>query len=195
MSAVSSVANANASSVPTRSPKRPISAAWTAPPMPHAATRATANAVTSLRRRDRFVRLEEAERIALGVLAAREPADARDRLLVLGLASELAHLRQVGVDVVAAEVDNRSLLAFLLRVDRAAPAVVLEHAVVDPLHAGALDRPASDAFPELLGPVGVLPGELDVHDLLAHLASFFAARYTLTPMVRAIVLYDDAPDP
>ena len=92
MSAVSSVAKANASSVPTRSPQRPISAAWTAPPIPPAATRATASAVTLLRRRDRFVRLEEAERIAFGVLAAREPADVRDRLLVVGLAAELAHL-------------------------------------------------------------------------------------------------------
>src|SRR6266542_4906369 len=172
MSAVSSAAKANASSVPMRSPQRPMSAACTAPPTPPAATRTTANAVTLLRRRGGLVRLEEAERIALGVLAAREPADARDRLLVLGLASELAHLRQVGVDVVAAEVDNRALLAFLLRVDRAAPAVVLEHAVVDPLHAGSFDRPAAQAFPELLAPVGVLRRELDVHDLLAHLASF-----------------------
>src|SRR6266545_829738 len=107
--------------------------------MPPAATRTTANAVTLLWRRDRLVRLEEAERIAFGVLAACEPADGRDRLLVLGLAAELTDLRQVGVDVVAAEVDDRALLAFLLRVDRATPAVVLEHAVVDPLHAGALD--------------------------------------------------------
>src|SRR4051794_36091569 len=99
MSAVSSVANANASSVPTRSPNRPISAACTAPPIPPAATRQTAKAVTSLRRRDRLVRLEEAERVAFGVLAARKPADVRDRLLVVGRAAELAHLREVCIDV------------------------------------------------------------------------------------------------
>jgi uncharacterized protein (TIGR02118 family) len=33
-----------------------------------------------------------------------------------------------------------------------------------------------------------------VHDLLAHLTLLFVARYTLTRMVRAIVLYDEAPD-
>src|SRR6266511_1547599 len=132
MSAVSSAAKANASSVPMRSPQRPMSAACTAPPTPPAATRTTANAVTLLRRRGGLVRLVEAERIALGVLAACEPADPRDRLLVLGLAAELAHLR----------------------------------------HVGSFDRPAAQAFPELLAPVGVLRRELDVHDLLAHLASF-----------------------
>jgi hypothetical protein len=72
-----------------------MSAAWTAPPIPPATTRATASAVTSLRRRDRFVRLEEAERIAFGVLATREPADVRDRLLVVGLAAELRPMLSV----------------------------------------------------------------------------------------------------
>src|SRR4029450_5881567 len=135
MSAVSSVANANASSVPTRSPNRPISAAWIAPPMAPAATSATANAVKLPRRRGRLVRLVEAERIAFGVLAAREPADVRDRVLVLGLAAQLAHLRDVGVDVLAREVDDGALLAFLAWVHRAAPAVVLEHPVVELAHA------------------------------------------------------------
>src|SRR3954465_10428985 len=140
MSAVSSDAKAKASSVPTRSPKRPISAAWTAPPTPPAATSTTASAVTSLLRRcDGLVRLEEAERIALGVLAAREPADVRNRLLVLGLAPKLADLPQGAPAVVAAQVDHGALLVLLVRVHRAAPAVVLEHAVVDPLHACVLD--------------------------------------------------------
>src|SRR5206468_7831790 len=95
IAAVSRDAKANASSVPTRSPQRPIRAAWTAPPTPPAATRTTASAVTLLRRRDRLVGLVEAERIAFGVLATREPADMWDRLLVAGLAAELAHFRQV----------------------------------------------------------------------------------------------------
>src|SRR5438067_1531742 len=172
MRAVSSVANANASSVPTRSPHRPINAAWIAPPIPPAATSATANAVTLLRRGNRFVGLEEAEGIALGVLAAREPADVRDRHLLARVAAELAHFRQVGVDVVAPEVDGGAPLVIHLRVDGAAPAVVLEHPVVHSLHAGTLDRPASEAFPELLAAIDVLRRKLHVHDLLAHLASF-----------------------
>ena len=94
---------------------------------------------------------------------------AGNRLLVLGLAAELAHLREVGVDVVAAEVDRRAGGALHLRVDGAAPAVLLEHPVVDPRHPRVLDRPAADGFPELLRAVGVLRRELDVHDLLAHL--------------------------
>src|SRR5437867_13017092 len=121
--------------------------------MPPAATSTTAKAVTLLRLRDRLVRLEEAERVAFGVLASREPADVRDRLLLLGLAAEVPHLRQVGVDVVALEVNDRAVLAGLLGVDSAAPAVVLEHPVVQPLHAGALDRPAAEALPELLAAI------------------------------------------
>src|SRR5437867_2299063 len=73
---------------------------------------------------------------------------------------------------VVAQTFHRSPLAFLLGIDRSAPAFLLEHPVVDPLHAGALDRPPAEAFPELLCPVGVLRRELDVHDVLAHLASF-----------------------
>jgi len=52
MSAVSSGTKAKASSVPTRSPKRPTNAAWTAPATPPATTMPTASAVTLLRRRD-----------------------------------------------------------------------------------------------------------------------------------------------
>src|SRR5436190_1065086 len=98
----------------------------------------------------------------------------RDRLLLLGVAAELANLRQVSLDVVAVEVDDGALLALLLRIDRTAPALVLEHAVVDPGHAGVLDRPAREALPEGLGAVGVLGRQLDVHDAFAHLASFFS---------------------
>src|SRR5215211_3951435 len=46
--AVRSVANAKASSVPTRSPKRPINAAWTAPASPPATLNATAATVALL---------------------------------------------------------------------------------------------------------------------------------------------------
>src|SRR5580765_7586572 len=141
-------------------------AAWTAPPIPPAATRATASAVTSLWRRDRLVRLEEAERISLAVLAACEPADVRDRLLVVGLAAELPHLREVRVDVLGVEVDDGALLAFLLGIDGTAPAVLLEHAVVNALHAGVADRPTGEALPELRCAVCVPRRELDVHDLL-----------------------------
>src|SRR5438045_3590132 len=133
MSAVSSDTKANASSVPARSPKRPINAAWTAPAIPPARTIPTASAVKLLRRCGGLVRLEEAEAIPLGVLAAREPADVRDRLLGLRFAAEVAHLCQVGVDVLAVEVDDRALLALHLRVDRAAPLALvflLEHPVV-----------------------------------------------------------------
>ena len=58
-------------------------------------------------RRDRLVALEERERVALGVLAAREPADRRDRLLVVRGAAGLADLREGGVDVLGGEVDDR----------------------------------------------------------------------------------------
>ena len=85
----------------------------------------------------------------------------------------------------------------LLRVDRAAPAVLLEHPVVEPLHAGGspIAQPPKPSQ-NFCRAVRVLRRELDVHDLLAHLRLLFGARYTLTPRwIRAIVLYDEAPDP
>src|SRR5713226_1994695 len=143
--------------------------------MPPATASATANAVTLLRRRDGLVGLEEGERIAFGVLAASEPADVRDRLLVLRLTAELTHLRQVGVNVVGPEVEDGTLHAAVARVHRAAPAVVLEHPIIHSRHPRVLDRPAAQPLPELLAPVRVLGGELDVHNLLAHaLPPFFA---------------------
>src|SRR3954454_11784115 len=123
----------------------------------------------SFRHRDRLVALEQAEAVALRVLAAGEPPDAGNRLLVVALAAELPHLGEIGVDVVAAEIDRGAGGAFHLREDRAAPAVLLEHPVVDARHARVPDRPTADGLPELLCAVGVLRRKLDVYDLLSHL--------------------------
>src|SRR5215471_3836624 len=53
----------------------------------------------------RLVHLPEAERVPFGVLARSEPAVARHRRLVLGLAALLLHLRNRRVDVVRVEID------------------------------------------------------------------------------------------
>src|SRR6266566_1456703 len=60
----------------------------------------------AFRHRHGLVPLVQAEGIAFGVLAAGEPTNARDRLLVLRLAAQLAHLGEVGIDVVAPVVDD-----------------------------------------------------------------------------------------
>ena len=51
------------------------------------------------------VGLPEAEVVALGVPAGDEPAHPGDRLGFVGLAAELLHARDAGVDVVDVEVD------------------------------------------------------------------------------------------
>src|SRR5919197_3819113 len=84
------VANASASTTPTRSPSRAITATCTEPAKPATTQRTAAPALPlnlGRRRRDGLVALEEAERVPLRVLAAREPADTRDRLLVVCLAA------------------------------------------------------------------------------------------------------------
>src|SRR5712691_8085563 len=122
-------------------------------------------------RLDRLVALEEAERVSLRVLAPREPADARDRLLVVRLAAELAYPCDVRVDVAGAEVDDEAAAARLAGVHGAA-GLSLEHPVVDPRHAGVLELPAEERAVELCRAVGVLRRHLDVHDLSGHSASF-----------------------
>src|SRR5215210_4607566 len=85
MSTVTRPEKATAAAIPTRFPSSPITAAWTAPARPAPTASATAPDTRLLpRHRRRLVALEEAEGVALGILARREPADARDRLLVLG---------------------------------------------------------------------------------------------------------------
>src|SRR5262249_15579965 len=114
-----------------------------------------------------LVALEQAEDVPLAVLAASEPADARDRLLVLGLAAELLDLGDVRVDVVAAEVERRPRHAFHA-VDAAALIAFLPHQVLHAAHAGVLDLPAADHFPELPPALEILRRELDVHDSFTH---------------------------
>src|SRR5262249_20185887 len=133
------------------------------------------------RRWNGLVPLEQAERIAFGVLAAREPADPGDRLLVVRLSAVLAHLREIAVDVVAAVVDDRPALA-QLPVHGAARIALLEPPIVDPGHPRALDRPAADSLPEPLGTIRILCRELDVNHFLAHRDLLFRRSYTLTPL-------------
>src|SRR3954471_5948428 len=121
----------------------------------------------ALRHRGVLVALVERELVALTVLAAREPADLRYRLLLFRLAAELADLREIAVDVVAAEVDARPRHAFHA-VDAAALAVFLPHQVLHAGHARIVDLPAADAFPELLAPLEILRRKLEVHDPFAH---------------------------
>ncbi len=101
------VANVSASTMPMRPPKRPITATWIDPARPARTASATAADVKVLLRGVGIV-LPEAEGVALGVLAAREPAVCRYRLLVAGGAAELAHLRCRGFDVVGREIDDRA---------------------------------------------------------------------------------------
>src|SRR3954463_52206 len=121
----------------------------------------------ALRHRGVLVALEEGEVVPLAVLAAREPADLRNRLLLLRLAAELAHLREIAVDVVAAEVDARPRHSFHA-VDAAALAVLLPHQVLHAGHARIVDLPAADAFPEPLAPLDILRRKLEVYDPFAH---------------------------
>src|SRR5688572_20376775 len=65
---------------------------------------------------DGAVRLVEREGVAFGVLAAREPTNLRDRLLVVGLPAPVADLRDARVDVAGVEVDDWPTLARLLRI-------------------------------------------------------------------------------
>src|SRR3954453_411992 len=121
----------------------------------------------ALRHRGVLVALEEGEVVPLAVLAAREPADLRNRLLLLRLAAELAHLREIAVDVVAAEVDARPRHSFHA-VDAAALAVLLPHQVLHAGHAGIVDLPAAYALPELPAALEILRGKLEVHNPFAH---------------------------
>src|SRR5262249_239576 len=62
---------------------------------------------------DGLVRLEGRERVALGALAAREPADRRHPPPPPPPPPRPAYRRQGGVDVVGRHVDDRPALAFL----------------------------------------------------------------------------------
>ena len=112
---------------------------------------------------DRLVALEERERVALGVLAAREPADRRDRLLLARVAAGRGDLRERGVDVVGGQVDDRPAAGLVGLVDRADGLLALRHEVLErPFHPG--ECPAEDAAPEALGPIDVGRGQLEVND-------------------------------
>src|SRR5205085_11191560 len=101
------------------------------------------------RRGDGLVALEEVEGVPVRVLAAREPADAENRLLVVRLAAELPHLRELRVDVVGLEVDDRALARVLAGVDRASR-LALEDPIVDPGHPGIGELPAEELAVEAL---------------------------------------------
>src|SRR5690348_12119708 len=116
----------------------------------------------------RLVRLPEAERVPLDIAAAGEPAVALHGLLVLGLAAQLAHLRDRRVDVLGVEVDAQGPL--LVRSDDR-PALVLgglEHPVVHLGRHRRPDLPAEDAAPESLRAVGVRRVDLHVDEFACH---------------------------
>src|SRR2546421_1181163 len=135
------------------------SASWILP-------RSSGRSRTRLRRR--LVALPEAERVPFGVAAPGEPAVTLHRQLLLGLAAELAHLGDRGVDVLGVEIDAKR--ALLVRPDDRA-ALVLggpEHPVVHLRRHRSPDLPAEDAAPESLRAVRVCRVDLDVHELACH---------------------------
>jgi hypothetical protein len=113
--------------------------------------------------------LKQREVVPLGVGAAREPADAGDRLLVVGRAAELAHARDRPVDVACPEVDDRAAPRLLGRIDRTAGLVALEHVVLD-VPAPFAELPAEERRPERLRTSAVLGRQLEVHQLTIHRA-------------------------
>src|SRR5439155_8449029 len=116
--------------------------------------------------RDGAVALEEAEGVALCVLAPREPADAGDRLLVLGTPSELACASDARVDVVGVEVDDRASRTDFGRVHGATGlASGPGHVIGDPGHVGGVPFPTEQARVERRRPRVVLRGHLPVDQL------------------------------
>jgi len=84
--------------------------------------------------------------------------------------SRIADASELGVDVVDLEVDHDALLALARRIEPAAR-LALEHVVLGRAFLAlrvVLELPAGDAAPELHRPLGVLGGDLDVHDLALH---------------------------
>ena len=118
--------------------------------------------------------LPEAELVALGVLADREPAHARDGHRLAGLAAELGDARVAGVDVVDVEVDARARACRLGPIDRAARVfgeprhVVLGRAALE-----GLELPAEEPAPELARLRRVARGNLDVNHLSSHAPLLF----------------------
>src|SRR5262249_42645205 len=100
------------------------------------------------------------------------PPDVRDGLGIAGLPAELAHLRDRGVEVGRAEVDEDARRSARPRVDRAA--AFLRHLIVVPV----LERselPAEQTGIEGPRTVAVLAGDLEPVDLavgVAHWSSF-----------------------
>src|SRR5438105_5139236 len=143
-------------------------ASWAPGSRAHLRSRATDRSLPW--RRDGLVALEERERVAFGIGAAGEPADRRDRLLVLRLPAQLTHSGNGLLDVTSAEVDDRSLLAILRGEDRPAGLVPVEHVVLD-RPAPLVELPAEERRPECLRAPAVLSRKLEVHKLTFHHAS------------------------
>src|SRR5262245_31626156 len=111
------------------------------------------SSLARVRRGDGAVALEEAERVALGIVAPCVPADPRHGLPVARGPAELADARDVGPDVVAVEVDERPRARVVALVDAAA-GLAVEHVVrgaLDPLHLGVEQRAPERAGARAVG--------------------------------------------
>src|SRR5206468_1692123 len=117
--------------------------------------------------------------VAVRVGAGREPAHARHRHRLVGLAAELAHARRTGIDVVDAEVRARAALPGLHVRDRAALLVAEPSHVVLGRPRVRLELPAEERAPELARLLGVVSWDLDVHNLAGHLSPPLASSLRL----------------
>src|SRR5262245_24424684 len=126
------------------------------------------------------VGLPEAELVAVRVGAGREPAHARHRHRLVGLAPELGHARGARVDVVDAEVRARAALAGLHVGDRGALLVAEPGHVVLRRAGVRLELPAEQRAPELARLLRVVRRDLDVHNLAGHLGPPLASSYVST---------------
>src|SRR5207247_5062990 len=107
------------------------------------------------------------------VVADGEPAHAWHRLRLVGLAAELLHARDAGVDVVDLEVGARAAFAGLNVRDTRALLVAEPRRVVLGRAGERLELPAEERAPELAPLRGIVRRDLDVHDLTRHRTPLF----------------------
>src|SRR2546428_1316206 len=117
--------------------------------------------------RDAWIVLEKRELVALGVDARGEPTLSLDRLLVIGLAAEVANLSDGRVDVVCVEVDDWTRIV-LHWIDRAAGTHAIDEAVLDPGDLGILVLPSEERAVETLRAIRILRVDLEVNNVACH---------------------------
>src|SRR5205085_10948123 len=118
--------------------------------------------------------LEQAEVVAVEVLAGSEPADAGNRRLVVGFPAELANLRHRRIDVVRVEVHPRPAADVVGLID-GATGIPFDQLVVDSGHARVAEAPAEQASVELLRTPGVGCRQFVVDEPSRHRGSPFLA--------------------